>query len=109
VTALPNFLPEDTLFRRWVKAVEAFAARTPLRIERRYDGDEVPIDIATGVKSRPTSVQCIAATQRDDPSETESGARVTWSWVGGSNGVVRIHAIDLTSATTEYDVTIEVR
>ncbi len=110
MSTLPNFVPEDTTLRKWVRAVEAlFRALTPTRVTRRYDGDDVPIDVATGVTTKPTTVLCIAATKRDDPSQTESGARVTWSWVGGSDGVVRIHAIDLTSAVDEYDTTIEVR
>lgn len=108
MSALPSFLPAEPLFRRWVRAVE-LALSPPVRVTRRYDGDDVPVDIATGAKTRPSEVRLVSATKRDDQSQTESGARVTWAWVGGSDGVVRIHAIDLTSATDEYDITIEVR
>jgi hypothetical protein len=110
MSALPEFTPPDRLLARWARAVrDALVEAEPLRVLRRYEGDLAPIDITTGRRTRPLSVQCIAATQRDDQSETESGARVLWAWVGGSGGVVRINAIDLTSATEEYDITIEVR
>jgi hypothetical protein len=110
MSSLPQFIPADKVFARWVRAVrDVLAADEPIRVTRLYDGDLAPIDVVTGARVRPTSVVCIAATQTDDPSETESGARVTWEWLGGADGVVRIHAIDLTSATLEYSITIEVR
>jgi hypothetical protein len=110
MAALPNFLPAEALHLRWVKAIEAMLrAMTSTRVTHRYDGNLVPYEYVTGVTTRPVAVTCIAATQVDDPSETESGARVTWEWVGGSRGVVRINAIDLTSASALYDVTLEVR
>ena len=110
MSSLPQYIPEDKLLARWVRAVrDALVADEPIRVVRLYDGDDVPIDILTGARVRPTSVMCISATQTLDPSETESGARVTWEWVGGADGIVRINAIDLTSATLEYNITIEVR
>jgi hypothetical protein len=110
MSSLPQFIPSDVLFARWVRAVrDLLVADEVVRVERIYDGDDAPIDVVTGLRDRPRSVQCVAATQVDAPSETESGARVVWEWIGGVDGVVRISAIDLTSATAEYSITIEVR
>ena len=113
---LPDFMPEDRMFARWVRAVRSvltaseggqlWADNVGPVATFRYDGDAVPFDVATGAKARPLEVRCLAATQRGDQSTTESGARVTWAWKGGENGLIRISAIALTSATEEYDVVL---
>jgi hypothetical protein len=111
MSALPEFTPPDRLLARWVRAVrDALVASETVRVVRRYDGDDVPIDVATGRATKPTTVLCIAATKTARSTvEVESGARVAWEWLGGADGLVRINAVDLTSATAEYDITIEVR
>lgn len=113
---LPDFVPDGAVFVRWARAVRSVLSAGEVGIRwadnigplptMRYDGDSAPYDIATGAKSRPLAVLCLAATKRNDQSVTESGNRLRWAWRGGERGVVRIEVIDLSSVTDEYDVTL---
>lgn len=121
---LPDFTPSIDLaamlnaFVRWVRSVRSILSASEVGIRwadqihplalMRYDGDVAPYDVATGAKSRPLAVLCLAATQRADQATTESGARVIWAWRGGETGMIRVSSIDLSSTTAEYDVTLGV-
>lgn len=103
-----QYEPSDPLLARWVRDVRAILTRgfrwadqVGELVAMRYDGDEAPYDVRVSTTTRPLAVLCLAATKRGDQSQTESGARVKWSWLNGS---VRIHEVDLSSATDEYDV-----
>jgi hypothetical protein len=61
------------------------------------------VDVLVDTKDRPLAVFCLRATKTGAPAHVESGARVEWEWRGSS---IRIHGIDLSSATDEYDVTL---
>lgn len=108
MTLLRHYEPTDSALARWVRDVRAILTRGlrwsdqigPL-VTLRYSGSGAPYEVA--VATQPLAVLCLAATKRGDPSRTESGARVVWSWAGGR---LRIHAVGLTSAVDEYDVTL---
>jgi hypothetical protein len=105
--ALTLSITDESIFEIGLSSSHDGAANRDayIALQITYDdpdaADRDVIHVATKNAAQPLAVLCLRAVKRDDPSSTESGARVTWSHSGTT---IRIHEIDLSSATDEYDV-----
>ena len=105
---LRKWEPTDPAHARWVRDVCAILDRGFSWADQvgpllAFRWSHAALDVAAETQRRPLGVWCVAATKIDDPSSTESGCRVRWTW---RDGQLRIHEIDTTSTAAAYDVTL---
>lgn len=77
-----------------------FADQVGPEVTLTWLASRAPIDVLTPLRDPPAEVR-VRAARRADSGAIESGCRITWEWRGGS---LRVLAIDLNTALTEYTV-----
>lgn len=110
---LREYQPTDTQLLAWVADVRRAlsAALGGIRhadnigpqVTLRYLAARAPIDVSVPVNDMPLGVYACALNRTS--LRHEDGCRVQWTWRRGS---MRIHDIDVSSTSDEYDVTLNV-
>lgn len=101
---LKQYRPKDNAeLLAWVLDVER-VTKQPERAEFRYLTARMPIDVKVSAIDRPLGVRVVRARNRTTDA-VESGSRIRWKW---GRTTIHVEDIDVSSATDEYDVTIEI-
>lgn len=111
MTDVPKYVPRegDTLRDAdpWIRAMTAAVAGRATRTFS-FNSDHPPTVTIPGT-SRPAGITVLAASQPRGVGSVISGAPVTWTWAPSSTGgAIIVKAITGLTASTDYDVTIEI-
>ncbi len=103
---IPAYNPPDREHAEHVRAVRTALEDQPT-IAMRYLNASAPYTrkAPSTVRSKPIEVTA-RGSKVSAPQRSESGLRVVWEWLGSD---IKIHSIDVSDTSSEYDVTLEFR